>query len=67
MFKVAINLGATVNCLVTKVFRNIFCFQQKKVTHTGLEQVEGESELMTECSFFWVNSPFRYILHVITY
>ncbi len=42
MFKVAINLRATVNCLVTNVFRNIFCFQQKKVTHTGLEQVEGE-------------------------
>ncbi len=36
------NLRAAVNCLVTNFFRNIFCFQQKKVTHTVLEQVEGE-------------------------
>ncbi len=33
----------TVNCLVTNILQNIFfCFQQKKETQTGLEQVEGE-------------------------
>ncbi len=34
---------ATVNCLVTDILQNIlFCVQQKKETHTGLEQLEGE-------------------------
>ncbi len=34
---------ATVNCLVTDILQNIFfCVQQKKETHTGLEQVKGE-------------------------
>ncbi len=32
---------ATVNCLVTNILHNIlFCVQQKKETHTGLEQIE---------------------------
>ncbi len=34
---------ATVNCLVTNFLKNIFfCVQQKKETHTGLEQLEDE-------------------------
>ncbi len=38
----------TVNCLVTNIFQNIFfSVQQKKETHTGLEQLESE-EIMTK-------------------
>ncbi len=34
---------ATINCLVTNIFQNIFyCVPQRKETHTGLGQVEGE-------------------------
>jgi len=34
---------ATVSCLDTNILQNIFfCVQQKKETHTGLEQHEGE-------------------------
>ncbi len=33
----------TVNCLVTHIAKDIlFCVQQKKDTHTGLEQHESE-------------------------
>ncbi len=32
----------TISCLVTNILKNIFHFQQKKETHTGLEQLEGE-------------------------
>ncbi len=33
----------TVNCLVTNILQNIiFSVQQKKYTHTGLEQLESE-------------------------
>jgi len=34
----------TVDCLVTNIRQNIFfvCVQQKKETHAGLEQLEGE-------------------------
>ncbi len=33
----------TVNCLYTNILQNIlFCVQQKKENHTGLEQEEGE-------------------------
>ncbi len=33
----------TINCLVTHIIQNIFvCVQQKKETHTDLEQNEGE-------------------------
>ncbi len=33
---------ATVNCLAFNILRNIFFdVQQKKETHTGLEQLEG--------------------------
>ncbi len=46
MFKVAINLRATVNCLVTNIFQNIFLFSTEErnsgFLYTGLEQVEGE-------------------------
>ncbi len=32
-----------VNNLVTNILQNnLFCVQQKKETHTGLEQLEGE-------------------------
>ncbi len=46
---------ATVNCLVTKIFQNIFCAQQRKETHAVLEQL-GVSKhpihlRMTEFSF----------------
>ncbi len=33
---------ATVNCLVANILEMIFCVQQKKETHTGLDQLEGE-------------------------
>ncbi len=34
---------ATSNCLFTNILQNIvFCVQQKKETHTGLEQLDGE-------------------------
>jgi len=34
---------ATINCLVTNIFLNIFfCVQQMNETHTGLEQHDGE-------------------------
>jgi len=36
---------ATVNILVTNILHNIFCVQQKKEIHTGLEQLEVESNL----------------------
>ncbi len=33
----------TISCFVTNILQNIFfCVQQKKETHTGLDQVEGE-------------------------
>ncbi len=36
-----------VNCLVTHIFQNIcFYVQQKKETHSGLEQCVGETEIM---------------------
>ncbi len=39
-------MGAA-NCLITKIFQNIFfCVKQKKETHTVLEQLEGE-EIIT--------------------
>jgi len=39
------------NCLVPIVFQNIFlCVQQKKETHTGFQQLEGE-KMITEFSF----------------
>jgi len=31
-----------INCLVTNILQNIFCVQQKKEIHTGLDQLEGE-------------------------
>ncbi len=37
-------------------FKTLFCAQQNKETHIGLEQLEGE-RMMTELSFFWVNFP----------
>ncbi len=41
---------AIVNCLFTNILENIFfCSQQKKETHTGLEQLEGE-RMITEFS-----------------
>jgi len=46
-----------INFLVTDILQNIFfCVQQKKETHTGLEQPEGE-EMMTEFSFLGELSP----------
>ncbi len=31
---------ATINCLVTNILQNVFfCAEQKKETHTGLEQL----------------------------
>ncbi len=42
---------ATINCLVTKILQNIFfCAQQKKESHTGLQQLEAE-QMITEFSF----------------
>ncbi len=42
---------ATVNCLVTSILQNIFfCVQQKKETHTGLGQLEGEFSFLDELS-----------------
>ncbi len=39
--KILWKLMATINCLVTNILRNIFfCVQQKKETHTGLNQLE---------------------------
>jgi len=36
-------LIATINCLVINILQNVyFCVQQKKETHKGLEQHEGE-------------------------
>jgi len=33
----------SINCLITDILQNIFfCVQQKKETHTGLKQLEGE-------------------------
>ncbi len=50
MFKVAINLRATVNCLVTNIFQNIFLFSTEErnsgFLYTGLEQVEGEYRIL---------------------
>jgi len=41
----------SIECLVTNILQNIFfCVQQKKETHTGLKQLEGE-EMMTEFLF----------------
>ncbi len=34
---------ATSNCLFTNILKNtLFCVQQKKETHTGLEELESE-------------------------
>ncbi len=47
---------ATVNCLVTNILQSIlFCVQQKKEMHTGLEQIGGD-QMMTECSFLGENT-----------
>ncbi len=41
---------ATISVLVTNILQSIlFCVQQKKESHTGLEQLEGEQ--VTEFSF----------------
>jgi len=40
----------TNNCLLTNILQNIFCVQQNKEIHTGLEQLEGEY-MMKEFSF----------------
>ncbi len=43
---------ATINCLVTNILQNVlFCVQQTKEAHTGLEQVEVE-QIMTKKIFF---------------
>jgi len=43
------------NCLVSIVPQTIFlCVQQKKQTHTGMQQLE---KMMTE--FFWMECPFK--------
>jgi len=39
------------NCFITDILQNIFCVQQRKETHTGLEELWGE-EMMTEF-YFW--------------
>ncbi len=36
---------ATSNCLVINNIQNLFCVQQKRETHTGLEQLEGENNV----------------------
>ncbi len=41
---------ATGTCLVASILQIVFCVQQKKEMHTGLEQLEGE-QMMTELSF----------------
>jgi len=42
---------AAINFLVTNILYNIlFCVQQKKETHTELEQLEGKN-MMTEFSY----------------
>ncbi len=44
---------ATINCLITNILQNtciFFCVQQKKETHTGLEQLKREY-MMTGFSF----------------
>ncbi len=42
---------ATVNWLVTNILQNnLFCVQQKKESHTGLEQLEDKE--ITEFSSF---------------
>ncbi len=51
---------ATVNCLVTNLFQNIFCAQQKKETHAALEQL-GVSKGWQNYPF-WVNYAFKYEL-----
>ncbi len=49
---------ATVNCMVNNILQNIiFCVQQKKETHTGLEQLEGE--YVTAFLFFLGELPFK--------
>ncbi len=41
---------AIVTCLAINILQNILCVQQKKETHTSLEQLVGES-IMSEFSF----------------
>ncbi len=41
----------TVGCLVTNILQTLFCAQQYKETHTGLEQLESE-RLITKLSCF---------------
>ncbi len=44
---------ATIICLVTHILSNIFCAHQKKETHIGLKQLEGESIMTFIFFFFW--------------
>ncbi len=42
MLKILWKSMAAVNCLIADIQSIFFCVQRKKVTHTGLEQHEGE-------------------------
>ncbi len=45
----------TINCLIASILQNIlFCVQQKKETHTGLEWHE-----QWQYFYFWVNYLFK--------
>jgi len=49
----------SINCLVTDVHQNVFfCVQQKKETHTGLEQLVGE-KMIAKKYCCGVNYPFK--------
>jgi len=39
-----------INCLVTHILQNIFCFQQKNEIHISLEQLKGEFSFLAELS-----------------
>ncbi len=53
---------ATISCLVTNILHNIFfSVQQKKETHRGLEQVEGEYDDRIFI-FGWTSISFRCIM-----
>ncbi len=57
---------ATVNCLVTTILQNnLFCVQQKKDTHTGLEQVRV-SKWWQKFHFGW-SIPLKFNLQVYRY
>lgn len=59
---------ATIKYLVTNILKNIFfCVEQRKETHTDLEQLGGEpiltelsfwGELLLYCSIFSYQKPF---------